>query len=60
MPAETQSPPALTPDQLVMVLERLCAGGCCVSRIHEGEQVYMISASSIQDGYDILKGRELA
>jgi hypothetical protein len=53
---EAKLPPPMTPKQFTALLDELCGVGCCKRRRRQGETVYVISVSQIQEGDLILYG----
>jgi hypothetical protein len=53
---EARLPPPMTPRQFTALLDELCEVGCCERRTRQGEPIYVISVSEIQEGDLILSG----
>ena len=53
---EARLPPPMTPKQFTALLDELCTVGCCKRRRRQGETIYEISISQIQEGDLILYG----
>jgi hypothetical protein len=53
---EARLPPPMTPKQFTALLDELCKVACCERRRRQGETIYVISVSQIQEGDLILYG----